>query len=442
MFMKPEINNKKWINWVLISAFALLMSFLAFNKHAHSGLYNYRSELWADKSGYSVYLPFVFEYDMDINNFPDSIDFKTGTGFILNYSTGKVETRYTYAVALMQAPFYFLANAFVAENDPNPPGFSKSHHKSVNVAAVFWLVIGLLFLSKFLLLFYAKRVVLLTSFFILFATNLLNYSIDETGMSHVYSFSLFSMFLYFLKKIDISYKITILDLVKLTVTASMIVVIRPTNLLFILAAFFMVFNSWSAFLEKVKLLINFPKLAFITLLVFVVFLPQLLYWKYLSGSFINYSYGNIGFNWLHPVPQITLFSPNNGLLPYTPFFLIILISMVLMLIKPSLRKEGMVLTSLFILLTYVLSSWSQPNFGCSFGARSYVEYFSIFSIAFSFLLNQILEKSNAIKLPVFVILLGFVYLNIRMTYHFDECFFGTHNWDWTEYWRVISSKIN
>ena len=70
----------------------------------------------------------------------------------------------------------------------------------------------------------------------------------------------------------------------------------------------------------------------------LMLLPQLLYWNYLNGSWVTYSYGNEGFNWLNPKLLNTWFSPNNGLFLYTPFYFLILLTLGIM-IKTKCRME-------------------------------------------------------------------------------------------------------
>lgn len=87
-----------------------LFLFLALNRHSHSKPFTYHSELWADKSGYNVYLPALFIYDFNSDNVPEDIINKTGHGFFLDTVNHVIATKYPYGVALMQAPFWLLAH--------------------------------------------------------------------------------------------------------------------------------------------------------------------------------------------------------------------------------------------------------------------------------------------------------------------------------------------
>ena len=128
--------------------------FLTFNRHSKSGQFNYHSEIWADKAGYYVYLPAAFKFNFNPENFPDSIDVKTGNGFKLDNRNDKVVTKYTYGVALLQTPFFCLAELLAGPLNFKDDGFSSIYHWSINLASVSYLFLGLFFLFLQVVLFW------------------------------------------------------------------------------------------------------------------------------------------------------------------------------------------------------------------------------------------------------------------------------------------------
>lgn len=418
-----------------IFCFLGITLFLSFNRHSKSGYFNYHSEIWGDKAGYFVYLPAAINYGFNANNFPDSIDINTGGGFTLDYSKGKVITKYTYGVALMQLPFYLVADLLAKPLNYPSTGFSPIYHWCINVASVFYLVLGLYFLYKFLKTRLDKKSALLTVLSIFLASNLYYYSIDETGMSHIYSFALFSIFLYFIQttknlKNHSNWKNLIFGLL-----IGLIILIRPTNILFLSTYFFLDIKSKADFIARIKHLINYNIIIFIILGALVIFLPQLIYWNYTSGSIISYSYGNEGFNWLNPKMLSIWFSPNNGLFLYTPLYFVIIYSTLLM-VKNN-KANGIFILILFLVISYVFSAWWAWDFGCSFGSRSYVEYLALFSIPMAYLFYEIKKKNNIKIFGLSIIFLMLIALNFKMTYAYDECFFGANNWDWDWYINLV-----
>ena len=409
--------------------------FLTFNKHSKAKSFTYQSEIWADKAGYYAYLPAAFKFDFNSNKFPDSIDVKTGNGFTLDQKTGKVITKYTCGVALMQAPFFLIADIIAEPLGFDRDGFSKVYHSSINVASVFYLVLGFIFLFKFLSARFGNKTSFFTIFSLFFATNLYYYSIDETGMSHIYSFSLFCMFLYFIQSTNYLKKNGYLISLLFGLLTGLIILIRPTNMMFLSAFLFLDINEKRDVFDRFKRLINYKTLIPCLVGILLVISPQLLYWNYLSGSFIRYSYANEGFNWLDPKLLHTWFSPNNGLFLYTPFYLLIVGSLFLMI--KNKKVNGIFISILFLIMSYVFSSWWMWSFGCSFGSRSYVEYLSLFSIPIAYMFLGILKMKPLKLIVLSIVILVFVAFNLKLIYAYDGCFYGGNAWSWSAYLELV-----
>ena len=93
-------------DWVVFIGFFALALFLTFNRHSKSGYFNYHSEIWADKSGYYIYLPATIIYGFHPEKFPAGIDDSLGNGFMLECENNKVRTKYFSGVAFYN--FHFL----------------------------------------------------------------------------------------------------------------------------------------------------------------------------------------------------------------------------------------------------------------------------------------------------------------------------------------------
>ncbi len=431
------IISKRWAiraGFICLTGVAL---FLTFNRHSKSGYFNYHSEIWVDKAGYYVYLPAALKYGFNPDRFPDSIDYRTGLGFRLDHEHGKVLTKYTYGVALMQLPFFLFADIMAKPLDFKPDGFSPIYHWSLNVASVFYLVIGFFFLGKYLRFHFSDKIITLVLLTLFLATHLYYYSIDETGMSHVYSFSLFSVFLYLLEKTGFLKNTEILERVIFGIICGLIVLIRPSNVLFLTAYLFLDSGSFLIIIERIKRFFNVHIFFPVCIGGLLIVVPQFVYWHYASGSPFIYSYGSEGFNWTSPKTLQTWFSPDNGLFLYVPIFILIVASLILMI--RSRKENGWYLLGLFLVLSYLFSSWYEWDFGCSFGARSFVEYLAILSIPVAILYQKASEAGTRKKLAVGLLILVFAIYNLKMTYSYDGCFQGSKNWDWKAYARHLTS---
>lgn len=429
--------KKEMLLRIGILCFLGVTLFLSFNLHRKSGYFTYHGEIWSDKAAYFVYLPAAINYNFKADQFPDSIEFKTGNGFVLNRENGKITTKCTYVVALLQLPFYSMANLLAEPLNYDANGFSPIYHWSINVSAVFYLVLGLLFLKKFLTVRFGSLSSVLALLSVFLATNLFYYSLDETGMSHVYTFFLFCLFLYFIQKTHYLEKSSPWKKFIFGLLVGLIVLIRPSNILFLSVFFFLDITGLPDILTRIKRLVNWKSLVPIFLAISIIVLPQLLYWKYLSGSFIYDSYPNEGFNWLKPKIILAWFSPNNGLFLYTPFYLFIL-ALIIRKLKRN-QTNAYYFLFLFLCISYVFSSWWSWNFGCAFGARSYVEYLAIFSIPLASFFNEI-KGASQLKIFAFAFLiLALTAFNLKLIYSYDGCYYGQGNWDWNWYVDLVLS---
>lgn len=404
--------------------------FLSLNWHSHFKKFNYHSEIWADRAGYHVYLPAAFDYHFDPEAFPKGIDVRTGNGFHLDSIPGKVITKYPCGEALLRVPFYLIGKWVRPANDPNGAGFTLVDHAMVDIAASFYGVLGLLLLFLVLEERVRETVALATVLAILTGTNLLFYLIGNPGMSHVYSFFLFAAFIFIYEK-SIHRKAYAANNLFLGLLAGLILVTRPTNILFIPLAVSVTATSWSEVKERIKHLLNIRSVLPFLLGAFIACLPQMAYWQYAFGTPIKWSYGEEGFiNYLSPNFIPFLFAPANGLFPYSPLILFILN------IGIFYRKETRVSIGTgwlaFLLVSYISASWFAWGFGCGFGSRNFVEYGALFAFPLASLLNL---RSKGHHVIAFMVLACCLY-TVKLTYSSAVCWFGS-DWDWNMYFNFL-----
>lgn len=409
--------------WILLTT---ILVFLAFNRHSKTGIFNYRSQIYADKAGYYVYLPASLIYQFNANKFPVSVDEKTGNGFQLDLETNKISTKYFYGVAFMQLPFFLVAHIFARPFGFEADGFSLIYHWSIDLAAIFYLLFSFLLLFKLLKKKFSTQTATITIFFLFAGTNLFYYSILETGMSHVYSFFLFTAWIYLLTFWRKWKNNPFLFGLLFGLVAGFILFVRPLNLLFLIMTIFLNEDYWN----RIKSVINWQFLIPALLLIILTALPQFAYWKYLSGSYFTIPYHGEQFsNWLNPKVIDFLFAPNNGLILYNPVFLIMIVGLIYM-IRQRIENGWLILT-IIALLIYFSSSWWSWSFGCGFGARNFVEYFAILAYPLAFLIHQ--YKKNKMVFLIYPLLFLFSIYNLKMIYSYGGCWFGDGNWDWSQY---------
>jgi len=422
---------KRILIWILCIATAT--SFFIF-LHRNPITFSYYGEIWADRSGYYVYLPFVFNYKAKANLMPQGIDIQTGQGF--EFKNNRMITKYSCGTALMQLPFYGIAELMYYIKPKGTKGFSLYHHKMVAFAGLVYVVIGFAFLYSFLRYYYSEKIVFWVLISLFWGTNILYYAEREGGMSHIYSFCLFSMYMYSLKKTDFfRNKLTLLESLGIGCLVGMMILIRPTNLIFLVFGLFL--DAPSEIKNRIKAIFTQKYWIVMILAAILIHLPQMIYWKYAYNNFIQYSYGNEGFtNWNKPPIIKFLFAPNNGLFVYNPLALVMLMGGVLMIYHKIANGYWVML--LFTAVTYIFASWWVYHFGCSYGSRNFVEYYAGLSLGLGYAYTRISTLRSYQKYSIAFLIFVLVALNFKLFRSFDGCFYyNGDDWNWQEWIKIL-----
>jgi len=418
-------------------AIMLFMLLCNYSINIHTGIpyKTFRSELWADRAGYHVYLPALFIYQFSANQFPDSIEEFTGHGYKLD--NDKVQTKYTYGVALLQAPFFLGAHILTQLRNQTPDGYSIYYRNAVDIAAIFYLIFGMLLLYLSIINFSSSRkwVVLLALTSLFLGSNVYYYAIMEGGMSHIYSFFLFSVLIFINAKWPKD-KSHLWVWVAESLIVSLIVLIRPINLVFATLPIFWNTNTFAELRQHIFYQLRPKRLLVWLICITLVALPQLMYWKYAYGSFIKDTYTNEGFvNLTKPYVFGVLFAPANGLLPYSVIMIGVLFGC-LFLLRAN-HWMGKLCLMHFVGIVYLTASWYTWQFGCSCGMRNMVEYSSILAFPLTIFFDKVIYQTPKVpKVIILVVLTLLVMINLKVNYHFYGCYF-TGTWNWDDYLKTL-----
>ncbi len=407
------MNNNKFFGFVFI--IALTFSLFLYGKKSWQNDLHLRF-MYSDEEGYYMYLPAVFIYGT-FENIPVRCDFE----YKAYPGTKKILTRFTYGVAFLEAPFWLLAHLsrYVRGLPLNDP-FAEEYSKAILWAACFYTSLGIYFLYFFLQQYFKNRlVVVLSVAIILLGTNLPYTATRQAGISHHYTFCLVSLLFYYLpflfKKKTPSVKMVVL----IGFLSSLIVLIRPTNILIILVALLFDAQTWTQMKERGKWFALNKKIISIGLLAAItVWIPQIIYWHYLSGNWIFYSYTDAKFLYFSsPYLWQIFFWPCNGFLIYSPVMVLALIGLGVTAWQNKLQGRWIIFS--FAILSYLCASWSCWWFGGTYGYRSFIDFYPLLALGLAFVLEKMLIKSHlALKIATFSFILVCVVLNIRMITHY------------------------
>jgi len=357
---------------------------------------------------YYAPLPAVFIYhDLSFSFIQDLPERLRGKISTMISPDGKRTLKMPVGVSLLILPFFLIAHIIALLAGMPADGYGPVYQFFVLIAGIFYLTFALGILRKILRRWFNDPVTAITLLLIGLATNLFYYVSVEPGMSHVYSFFLFSGLLRYTIRWYESpgYGNTIL----LALFGGLILIVRPSNavvfLVPVLYGLVSARSAWFVFLWKnrARLLVMLP-------VFFAVVLIQLLYWKYSTGKWIFYSYGEERFFFNHPHVLKGLFSFRKGWLVYTPVMIFALTGFIFLYKKSATLFWAI---SIYILINlYVVFSWWCWWYGGSFGARPLIETYALLAIPLAACIGKILQARLWLRIPGLMILGFFIYLNL------------------------------
>ena len=369
----------------LIGAIYLLVTI-----NINFGKNKWQDVLESDAWGYYAYLPAVFIYhDLNFNFYEKVVDggyFESRLKYEYRiFKNGNYGNKYFCGTAICVAPFFIGAH-FISKVQHLPlDGYNRMYILSVCMAAIFYVLLGLYFLKRLLQFYTQKPEVLITVMLaVAFGTQVFYYGIGEPGMSHVYSFCFVNLFLWKMKSYLQSFNMQ--PLFWAAFALGVIFLIRPFNGLIVFAIPLLA-TSWNVFKNGfLNLFQHKLKLIGIVLLFLAIASVQSLIYYLQMGLFWVDSYPGESFDFSNPHIFKLLFSFKKGLFVYTPLFLLAHLA----LYKQFKHNAWFFYTYIgfFIFLAYIMSSWWIWYYGGGFSLRTYIDYFGVFSILLTMLLND------------------------------------------------------
>jgi hypothetical protein len=383
---------------------------------------NWKNIIDSDGAGYYGYLPAIFIFKSFDYQLKQSADAKT-----LNkkeHLGGAI--KYYYGEALLLLPFFTIADMITQSIDlTERTGYTFYYQLFCALAGIFYLFLGLVMLRSLLLrMHFSDGITAFALLLIFLATQLYYYSLHAPVMSHVYSFAMVATLLnlYHLQLIRYNVRRWLL----ISIVATLIVIIRPVNAIFILA-FLPLSGSWEKSKEFTKLFLHSGKvIVFFSCLIgaLLIFGQSFMYYIQ-TGKWWVYSYGDEGFNWFEPHVMDMLFSYRKGLFVYAP---ILLFSIPGIWVLSKRQSPYWSITWLFLMFSflYVSSSWWYWAYGGSFGMRPFIDAYPLFILPIAaffefvcrYLVSKIVVIAGAILLAVFQLFQTYQYITNVLPYEF------------------------
>lgn len=396
-----------------------------------------------DASGYYWYLPSIFIYhDLKEQHFKDDIlekyhptpdhDFQQG---FIEPKSGNYVMKYSIGTAIMEAPFFFVADVIASPLGYPADGFSKPYQFMIYFGGICFALLGLWYFRKLLLLYYDDKVVAIVLLLLVFGTNYLNYCGVDVGMTHNWLFTFYVFILlnthYYYQRRQLKYAF------RLGVLIGMTALIRPPEIISILIPILWGMENLKLSTIKKQGLFFWQQprhLLAAGIIATAILSIQFIYWKYASGQWFVYSYQDQSFSWLHPHSWVYAFNYQSGWLAYTPLMIIVILG-IFPFIKSSGQNKVAILT-MVVLNYYIVSAWDIYNYG-GFGGRAMVQNYPIMMFLLAALIKYLLAHKWLLRAALPFLLLT-TYFNLWWTYQAHAgTLVGGSPTDSHYYWRTI-----
>lgn len=344
----------------------------------------YRSDSW----GYYLHLPATLLYH-DVGDYsatiaawrtynPGEADPRADAyGLRTAPATNRTVIKYPVGIALLQSPFFLMAHGWCKLSGQFPAdGFSTPYVLLAGLSTLFYALWGLYFLEKTLRCFFSAQVAQITLAAVALATNLFFFSTYTVGMAHPYLFFGWSLLLFqtahFFKFQDSNPALPSSNFLQLGLALGLITICRVPEVIAVLVPLLWGLNA-SRPTPRPSLLTAHGALLLLAFSLAV--LPQLAYWKFVSGQWFFNSYQGEQFHWAKPQILNGLFHYQNGWLVYTPVMALALMGIVWL--RRFAAATFWPVAAVLPLHLYIIYSWWCWQYINGFGSRPMVDVYPL-----------------------------------------------------------------
>jgi hypothetical protein len=308
----------------------------------------------------------------------------------------------------MFAPGFFAGHIIAHLTDYPADGFSLPYQRALLVSGMIISLLGLYFSRKILLRFFNDTITTLSLILIFIGSNLVFFYTYGNDAPHLYLFSLFSVFLW----LTIRWhdqpskgKAVLLGLVSGLIIAS-----RPSEMILLIIPFAWGVYNLKTLKEKIRLFtFHYKHLLIAAAGVILLILPQIIYWKVVTGNYFFSPYDDPASTLQLSNPQFinTLFGFRKGWFIYAPMMILTLPGLFFMFRK----YPGYALPIIIYVLlnTYLIASFTSL---ISFGWRAFIQSYAMLILPMGFFVDFAITRKKLSRFLIFVFLLLLMLLHL------------------------------
>lgn len=353
-----------------------------------------------DVMGYNSYLPLIFEqhsFDVNLDYFRvinERYDYSSTLYQYVDLPNGNVYIKYTMGWAILFTPFYLIAEVWASWGGYVSDGFSYPYQVMAYLGSFFYFILSIVLLRRVLRLFFNERIGATVLLIIGLGTNYFYMNCGSAGVTHNLVFMLVCFLI--LRTHSFHENVTVKNAILLGVSIGLIALTRtPSVVLGLFAVFYSYKKFGSSVISKIVFFLR-SKTGYVLIAILAVvltFLPQVIYWKLTSGSFLINSYANNpgeGMDWSTPYMSEVLFSFRNGWLIYSPVMIFAVIGFYYWIKNDRSTGIGALLT--FLVFFYVVSCWTTWWYPIPFGHRGMIDCYPILAVSLGYFIKDFGKK--------------------------------------------------
>ncbi|MBX2979385.1 MAG: hypothetical protein KF905_08830 [Flavobacteriales bacterium] len=395
---------------MFVTAFLWLILAIGSWKQHSGGLFAY------DAFGYHLYLPATFiQKDPLLRDLQWAEDAHrtwsapTSLYQLSYYDDGSRVIRYPMGQAVLWAPWFALGHLQAQWRGVDANGYSMPYQRAVQVGILIYLLLGMLALRRVLLSQLSEATTSITLLLLFAGTNLLDQCLNAISMPHVLLFTLYSGILFFTLRWAKNRRLR--NAIPLAVVMGLAVLVRPTEAICVLLPFLWAGEAevHSPFRRAWRLRGQWSAIG---LTMFLIGLPQFVYWYAATGKVLIDPYNNPGegLDLLSPHTWPFLFGFRKGWFIYTPLMLAAVFG--IFLLRSRWKEAFWPVLVFFVVNVYVISSWSNWWYAGSFSSRAMVGSYAVMSLPLAALVYHAFSWRRLKRVALFVFLGLLMFLNL------------------------------
>ena len=407
---------------------------------------NVQAILTWDAMGYYLYLPAQFIYhDLDRLAFIPNImrEYSPSSSFYQAFQVpgapeGQLVMKYACGLAVLWTPFFWVGHWAAGWLQYPQDGFSAPYQVAIAFGGLLYGLLGLGLLRRVLLGYFSDLVTTVVLVLLVLGSNYFQYAVFDAAMSHGVLFALYALLIWLTGRWHA--RPTRLRAAGIGLTLGVMVMVRPSEM--VAAVIPLLWGVVSLDAAKAKLTLvrhRWPDVLLLAAFGIVGVLPQLLYWKWATGHFIFYSYGEQKFNFVHPHLYEVLFSFRKGWLIYSPLLLLPLAGFVALWRQH--RGVAVPVLAYFGLNLWVVSAWDVWWYGGSIGQRALVQSYAALALPWGAAVAWLAGPRPRLRLVAIVVVALLVDLNLFQHWQYMRSIITPEDMNRRYYWAVFNKTM-